>query len=176
MLVSMIKTFNEDHRAGCEDVELAPLQYTTYELQPLGQSQQVLVLQCLFASRCSGFQLKACTFSHSWPSSRTNRQRMLVVTTLAPPTTGERVARTNKQRTLFVTTLAPPTAGERVARRNRQRMLVVTTLASPTAGERVAWTNRQRMLVVTTLAPPTAGERVAWTNRQRMLLVTTLVH
>ena len=113
MLVSMIKTFNEDHRAGCEDVELAPLQYTTYELQPLGQSQQVLVLQCLFASRCSGFQLKACTFSHSWPSSRTNRQRMLVVTTLAPPTAGERVARRNRQRTLVVTTLAPPMRGHR---------------------------------------------------------------
>ena len=41
MLVSMIKTFSEDHGAGCEGVELAPLQYTTYELQPLGQSQQI---------------------------------------------------------------------------------------------------------------------------------------
>ena len=50
---------------------------------------------------------------------------------------GERVARTNKQRMLVVTTLAPPTAGERVARTNIQRMLVVTTLAPPTAGERV---------------------------------------
>ena len=39
----------------------------------------------------------------------TNRQRMLVVTTLAPPTAGERVARTNRQRMLVVTTLAPPT-------------------------------------------------------------------
>ena len=45
---------------------------------------------------------------------------------------GERVARTNKQRMLVVTTLAPPTAGERVARTNKQRMLVVTTLAPPT--------------------------------------------
>ena len=44
---------------------------------------------------------------------------------------GERVARTNKQRMLVVTTLAPPTAGERVARTNKQRMLVVTTLAPP---------------------------------------------
>ena len=142
MLVSMIKTFNEDHRAGCEDVELAPLQYTTYELQPLGQSQQVLVLQCLFTSRCSCFQLTAFTSSHSWPSSRTNRQRMLVVTTLAPPTTGERVARMNKQRMLVVTTLAPPMAGERVARMNKQRILVITTVAPPN-GRREGRKNEQ---------------------------------
>ena len=44
---------------------------------------------------------------------------------------GERVARMNRQRMLVVTTLAPPTAGERVARTNKQRMLVVTTLAPP---------------------------------------------
>ena len=56
---------------------------------------------------------------------------------------GERVARTNRQRMLVVTTLAPPTAGERVARTNKQRMLVVTTLAPPTAGETVTRTNDQ---------------------------------
>ena len=50
---------------------------------------------------------------------------------------GERVARTNRQRMLVVTTLAPPTAGERVAWTNRQRMLVVTTLAPLTEGETV---------------------------------------
>ena len=50
---------------------------------------------------------------------------------------GERVQRTNRQRMPVVTTLAPPTAGERVARTNRQRMLVVTTLAPPTEGETV---------------------------------------
>ena len=33
---------------------------------------------------------------------------------------GERVARTNKQRMLVVTTLAPPTAGETVTRKNDQ--------------------------------------------------------
>ena len=36
----------------------------------------------------------------------------------------ERVKRTNSKRMLVVTTVAPPTAGERVARTNRQRMLV----------------------------------------------------
>ena len=48
---------------------------------------------------------------------------------------GERVARTNKQRMLVVTSLAPPTAGEKVTRTNKQRMLVVTTLA-PANGRR----------------------------------------
>ena len=51
--------------------------------------------------------------------ARTNKQRMLVVTTLAPPTAGERVARTNKQRILVVTTLAPPT-GRREAPKDEQ--------------------------------------------------------
>ena len=51
MLVSMIKTFNEDYTAGCEGVELAPLQYTTYELQPLDQSQQIEYTYCRWSIR-----------------------------------------------------------------------------------------------------------------------------
>ena len=47
---------------------------------------------------------------------------MLVVTTLASPTAGERVARRKKQRILVVTTLAPANGRrERVARGNEQK-------------------------------------------------------
>ena len=62
---------------------------------------------------------------------RTNSKRMLVVTTLAPPTTGERVARTNKQRMLVVTTLAPPN-GRREGRKDEQTKNARCHNSSPT--------------------------------------------
>ena len=62
---------------------------------------------------------------------RTNSKRMLVVTTLAPPTAGERVARTNKQRMLVVTTLAPPN-GRREGRKDEQTKNARCHNSSPT--------------------------------------------
>ena len=63
--------------------------------------------------------------------ARTKTQRMLVVTTLAPPKVGERVARTNKQRMLVVTTLAPPN-GRREGRKDEQTKNAHCHNSSPT--------------------------------------------
>ena len=80
---------------------------------------------------------------------------MLVVTTLAPPTAGERVARTNRQRMLVVSTLALP-KGRREGRKDEQTKNARCHNSSPTtySGREGRKDEQTRMLVLTTLAPP----------------------